>query len=122
MYCPSCGTDLPDNARFCGKCRHQIDTASNNAQVVDAPHQQQAEVANFVGQNTATVEVTPVLKWGVVAGTLIMPLIGLVMGLIYLLSASTAEKKSVGKMWLIVGGVMSVIWMLYTSNTGVVYY
>ncbi|MFQ5801071.1 MAG: zinc-ribbon domain-containing protein, partial [Candidatus Hydrothermarchaeales archaeon] len=27
MYCPKCGEDIPDDARFCTKCGHQIDSS-----------------------------------------------------------------------------------------------
>ncbi len=28
MYCSSCGTEIPDNASFCGKCGARVGTAS----------------------------------------------------------------------------------------------
>ncbi len=42
------------------------------------------------------------MKWGIAAGTVLFPLLGIVMGIIYMRDANL-EKKSVGKLWLGVG-------------------
>lgn len=45
MFCPNCGTNLPDNAQFCPNCGSQ--TAAPQAQVIQAqPTQQPNLVAN----------------------------------------------------------------------------
>lgn len=121
MYCPSCGTDLPDNARFCGKCRHEFYPATQAAE----PHYAQPSPASpppIVHGSETAPEIAPILKWGVIAGSLLLPFIGIVMGLIYIFSNPSAEKKAVGKLWLIVGAVMAVVWMLASMNSGTYYY
>ncbi|MCW8907661.1 MAG: zinc ribbon domain-containing protein [Sedimenticola sp.] len=89
MFCPECGTENPDGARFCGNCRHPL--ASGN----DAPS---SGPVIEVGGNRDTV--SDGLKYGVLAGTLLIPFIGLVMGLIYLAQGASEAKKEVGRLWL----------------------
>lgn len=35
MFCPNCGTKLPDNARFCSSCGQKIETLAGQSQSVD---------------------------------------------------------------------------------------
>lgn len=122
MYCPSCGTDLPANARFCGNCRHEISPASHPAEPQQHTQQMDPAAVHIVGGNTPPAEVAPHLKWGVIVASLVLPVIGIVMGLVYLLGDASAEKKSVGKLWLIVGVIMAVVWMLASMDSGTIYY
>jgi uncharacterized membrane protein YvbJ len=94
MFCPECGTENPDGARFCGNCRHQLSGATGGS------------AAN---QNSPVVEigsepksVSDGLKYGVLAGSLIFPFtfIVMIMGIIYLVQGESEEKKDVGKLWL----------------------
>ncbi len=48
--------------------------------------------------------IKPELKWGVVVGTVLIPLVGIIMGIIFMVDANASpEKKEVGKLWLMVG-------------------
>ncbi|MEW8469731.1 MAG: zinc ribbon domain-containing protein, partial [Candidatus Thiodiazotropha sp.] len=33
MFCPECGTENPDSARFCGNCRHQLSAPTGGSTV-----------------------------------------------------------------------------------------
>ena len=67
--------------------------------------------AGFADTGDSAPPVNPALKWLVAAGTLIIPLIGMVMGIIYLNDANPA-KKSTGKLWLWVGIAAALFWIL----------
>ena len=104
MFCPECGTENPDDARFCGNCRHQLkgnpDTEKNAGS---------EQVVEIVNPKEATSDL---LKYGILAGSLIIPFIGIIMGIIYIVQGETEDKKDVGKLWLIGGIVMMVIYTL----------
>lgn len=123
MFCPACGAKAPDNARFCGNCRHNLqpqapdkpaDAGSTGfVQSEPAPVIQGKPHGVVITQGNASEEVSPLLKWGVVVGSLFMPFIAIVMGIIYLnRKDGSGETKSVGKMWLIVGIVFVFLWAI----------
>jgi hypothetical protein len=60
----------------------------------------------------AVQAVTNGMKWGVVAGTVVIPLIGIVMGVTYMRDPGT-DKRRIGKLWLTVGIVAGIVWILY---------
>jgi zinc-ribbon domain len=91
MYCPKCGFENPDEARFCGKCASPMP----GAPTPPAP----GGIGPPRVPATAAV-VSPGLKLGIGIASVLIPLIGLIMGIIYLADANH-EKKSAGKLWLI---------------------
>jgi uncharacterized membrane protein YvbJ len=112
MFCPKCGDKNPDDARFCGSCGETLPGRTRDPIVrPDDPPAQRP-------QEPLRDEVPPGLKIGVAAGTVIIPLIGIVMGIIYMLSDSPS-KKSAARLWLGVAGVMFLIYCIYTAYLGV---
>jgi uncharacterized membrane protein YvbJ len=98
MFCPQCGTDNPEEARFCGKCAAPMPRA--NAKAQPAPWG-----AGATGSQPA---VSSGLKTGIAITSVLLPIVGLVMGIMYMADANP-EKKSAGKLWLLVAcGVMVV--------------
>lgn len=95
MFCPSCSHKNVDEAKFCAKC---------GATLRGVPHSP---------PGTAPV-VSNGMKWGITAGTVVLPLLGLVMGVIYMRDADL-EKKAVGKLWLSVGIGIMVLYLLAQS-------
>ena len=87
MYCPKCGTDNPDIAKFCGNCSAPL----ASAQMRTSPP--------FPGTGTGEV-VSSGKKWGIGILSVLIPLVGIIMGIMYMADAN-AEKKSAGKLWLI---------------------
>jgi hypothetical protein len=67
-------------------------------------------VADPVSSLAPKVGVDSTLKILVIIGTLFMPLLGIILGLIYMSNASP-EKKAVGRTWLIVGVVTTAVYM-----------
>lgn len=106
MFCPKCAHDNPDEARFCGKCGTSMPVAAGASPpavpTTAAPTQ---------------ARVSEGLKWGVFFGTLIVPLLGLIMGGIYWSNASPS-KKAVGKLWLFTGVAAFIVQLGMMSSGG----
>jgi uncharacterized membrane protein YvbJ len=93
MFCPQCGTDNPNGARFCGSCGASLPHAARPAQPGDPQHE----------------GVSQGLKIGVAVASLIIPLIGIILGIIYMLD-SNPQKNAAGRLWLLVGGGVVVFY------------
>lgn len=46
MFCPNCGTQLPDNARFCSKCGSQVSGTQNRVSQPKTPEQEIDDLFN----------------------------------------------------------------------------
>lgn len=106
MTCLHCGAQAPNDASFCGECGQSLQRAQ--------PAQPEPAVAHAGAVHLAPPKpaVSDGLKFGIVAASLLIPLIGIVMGIVYLSSGGSEEKKSAGKLWLTAGLVMGVLWVL----------
>ena len=97
MRCPKCGEENPSEAKFCGKCATRL-MAAEPPPVSARPS----------GHSSTTNEVSEGLKIGVIIGSLFVPFLGIIMGVIYMKEPSPA-KQGVGKTWLYVGiGVLAI--------------
>lgn len=101
MFCPKCGQTNPSEAKFCGKC---------GAAMALADTQPPADTSGSKPATTAPA-VNPALKNGILVGSVLVPILGIIMGIIYLLDAN-AEKKAVGRLWLMVGGIAALVWII----------
>jgi hypothetical protein len=91
MNCPQCQAQNPPDAKFCGSCGATLSAS--------AP----APGANFPTPPPVSGEpVGQGLKIGIIIGSLFVPILGIVMGLVYL-NDPNPQKKAVGKLWLMVG-------------------
>jgi len=90
MRCAKCGHENPAEAKFCGRCATRLAPAEPSIQVGPSAYP------------PAAGEVSQGLKIGIILGTLLIPLLGIIMGVIYMKEPSPA-KKQVGKLWLYVG-------------------
>ncbi|MGD8911925.1 MAG: zinc ribbon domain-containing protein [Candidatus Thiodiazotropha sp.] len=106
MFCPECGTENPDGARFCGNCRHQLISASGGS--ADNQHSPVVEIGS------EPKAVSDGMKYGILAGSLVIPFIGMIMGLIYLVQGESEEKKDVGKLWLFGSIGIIVFYMIFS--------
>lgn len=86
MKCPKCGFDNPPEAKFCGKCGEPL-AAPTPAPPMPPP---------------AGEAVSQGMKTGIVVGSIFVPLLGIIMGAIYM-NDPNPEKKKVGRLWLYVG-------------------
>ena len=103
MYCPKCGEQNPDEAKFCGKCGATITVAAGFQAAHSAPGPS--------GATGATGAVDPMLKNGMLVASIVIPIVGIVAGIIFLLDKNP-EKKAAGKLWLIVGIIAAVVWAI----------
>jgi hypothetical protein len=84
MLCAKCGFDNPAEAKFCGRCGETM-----RAPVPQPP----PPGGEAVSQG---------LKVGIIIGSVFIPLLGIIMGAIYM-NDPNPEKKKVGRLWLYVG-------------------
>ena len=106
MYCPKCGQQNPDEARFCGKCGATMAAPPPPA----APAHGHAHTGAPAGASPqATGVVSQGMRTGMIIGSIVLPIVGIVVGIIFMLDANP-EKKAAGKLWLIIGIVAFVVW------------
>lgn len=101
MYCNSCGKEIPGDSTFCPECGESAHGA--------------AGPATKVISEQSTGEVSPGMNIGIIAGSIIIPLIGIVMGILYMKDSSPAKQKA-GKIWLGVGIGFGVFWILVSGG------
>ena len=106
MYCPECGAENPDNAKFCGSCSHRLDTLLPGSE----PDKGDDGAIVDVGEDSETV--SNGLKYGVLGASLLIPFIGLVMGILYLAQGDNEDRKATGKIWLIASIVIGFFYLL----------
>lgn len=94
MQCPKCQFENPPEAKFCGRCGETLKT-------VPPPPPPPPPVSG----------VTPELKIGIAIGSAIIPLVGIIMGAIYM-NDPNPEKKKAGKLWLFIGLGAMALWCL----------
>lgn len=93
MLCPKCNQENPSDARFCGSCGATMPVAQPAPAPAPAPASDEPVSSN--------------LNVGIIIGTIILPLLGIIMGLIYLQDPHP-KKKAAGKLWLQIG----IGWMI----------
>ncbi len=104
MFCRDCGKTIPDDSAFCPEC---------GAKLATAPAGEFAAVAA-----APAAPVSSGMNIGIIVASLFIPIVGLIMGFIYLRDSHPAKKKA-GRTWLWVGGGAAVFWILASlSNTG----
>lgn len=83
MQCAKCGFENPPEAKFCGRC----------GETMKSPAPPPPNGGEAVSQG---------LKIGIIIGSVFIPLLGIIMGAIYM-NDPNLEKKKVGRLWLYVG-------------------
>ena len=112
MFCQHCSAENPAEAQFCGECGNSL------AAPEPAPTQEPEpeKVTRVDDRRGAAEEVSGALKWGVVAASLFIPLIGCAMGIYFMVKNESPDKKAVGQLWLWVGLGMSVVYVLMSGG------
>ena len=105
MRCPNRGQENPSEAKFCGKCATRLSSEPPAASFSAAP-------------SSASEEVTSGMKIGVIAGSLLTPLLGIILGVIYMNDANPS-KKAAGKTWLFVGIGVTAAYCICALASGV---
>jgi uncharacterized membrane protein YvbJ len=107
MYCPKCGQQNSDDARFCGKCGA---TMSAPPPPPAAPaHVHAHSGAPAAASPHATGVVSQGMRTGMIICSIVLPIVGIIVGVLFMLDANP-EKKTAGKLWLIIGIVAGIIW------------
>ena len=112
MFSPQCGKENEAGARFCGDCGATI------ADPMPAPSPtpvQSAEPLRTVTPGAAGEVVPPGVKWGVLGVSVLLPVVGLVMGLYYWIKAESPDKVATGKLWFFGALALSVVYSLLSS-------
>ena len=78
MQCEKCGFENPAEAKFCGRCGEKSPALPVSCEAVPQG-----------------------LKVGILIGSIFIPLLGIIMGAIYM-NDPNPEKKKVGRLWLYV--------------------
>ncbi len=112
MFCPNCGTQLPDGARFCTNCGKEFASYVNAAQVEPAPVAPVVPITMIPAQRNNVMclvgfwtSIMSIMTGGTFSGiTLILSIIGLV----------TAKKKNengqgLAKAGIIISSIMTVV-------------
>lgn len=107
MRCPNCGQENPPEAKFCGKCATRLSMEPPATSFSAAP-----------SGGGGSEEVTSGMKIGVIVGSLLMPLLGIILGVIYMNDANPS-KKAAGKTWLFVGIGVTAAYCICALASGV---
>lgn len=97
MFCSKCGKTIPDDSVFCPECGASIG-------------EQQASVTESAGK-----EVSNEMNIAIIVASIFIPLVGLIMGIIYM-NDKDIKKQKTGKVWLWVGIGMVIFWILVVSG------
>jgi len=108
MFCKECGKGIPDDSVFCPECGAQI-AAPPAAATPASPRPAPGGAA--VGQG---------LNIGIIVASLIFPLVGVIMGAVYLCDQNAAKKKA-GKVWLWVGIAAAALWIVNLAGSCAAY-
>jgi hypothetical protein len=100
MQCSKCGFENPPEAKFCGKC----------GEILRGP-------GPLPPPPPPTEEVPQGLKIGILVGSFFIPLLGIIMGAIYMNDPSP-EKKKVGKLWLLAGIGLTALYCICVFASG----
>jgi hypothetical protein len=88
MQCPNCGFESGAVFYFCSGCGGTVPSGV----AVERPHDARC---------------TAQLKWGVLAATLVVPVVGMVMGGVFVVDART-EQRAMGRLWLVTGVIVAL--------------
>lgn len=118
MFCSKCGKEIPDDSAFCPFCGETVTPGGTTAAPSPSVEQFSAPAAAVSASITGTQEtkVSTGMLVGIIILTIFIPLVGLIMGPIYMKDPSQAKKKA-GKIWLWVG-VVSLILNLMVLMAG----
>ncbi len=140
MLCPECGTENADQAEFCVNCNHDLRleeqpvsqenaddapvTSTTNDQPVKAENNQVAAPGRRPRITDIDLQpddagdkpvVSTRFNIAIIVGTLVLPIIGVIVGFTYLRKEHPDAKKA-GKVWLMLGAFMIIVNILLVSS------
>lgn len=106
--CPNCKHQNPDEAKFCGKCGKPL--------LVEQETRTYSKPDSSFATGAPRETVSQGLNIAIILVTLVVPIVGIIMGIIYM-NDSNPAKKSAGKTWLWVGVGAGVFWCIFSLAT-----
>ena len=97
MVCPRCGNANPEVAQFCGKCGTAL---SSRPQPADPPVPKSG--------------VSSKMKVGMIIASIVIPVVGVIMGIVYM-NSPDPDRKAAGRTWLLIGVVAFVIYCILSG-------
>ena len=131
MFCPNCGTNVPEGANACPNCGTLLNTAQAAPEmpVSQAPSDRQPPVYHAEPINKAPYSTTPILVFGILAlafaDSFFLSFLGIVFGAIakskvnaylaqgYPLAGKPKVGSILGKIGLILGIVLTAIFVIW---------
>ncbi len=110
MFCQVCGKENPENAHFCGDCGTKLIGASSKP-----TSDQQAKVVD-IALDDKQEPISDLMKYGVLAATVLIPFIGMIMGIIFIIQSETETRKDVGKLWLYTSIGIIVLYLMFSNE------
>lgn len=104
MFCPKCAEQNPDEAQFCGGCGAPFPVAPYRP----APQPEPSPPLQDRPVLQSHAPVSDGLRIGIIIGTIFVPILGIIMGAVFM-NDPNPNKKKVGKVWLMVGIGMAVV-------------
>ena len=101
MQCPKCNFENPPEAKFCGRCGETMKPS--------APPMPSVPPDGGVSKE---------MKIGIAIGSAIIPLLGIIMGAIYM-NDPNPNKKAAGKLWLFISLGAMALWCLCWGSVAV---
>ena len=90
MFCRQCGTEIPEDSRFCSNCGTAVDAATNTA-IVPTAKTDIAKSETGAAAQAAPASPVPVMVWGIVGLTLSILFYFSIFGIIF---SAIANKKA----------------------------
>lgn len=107
MFCKNCGTQLPDEAKFCGNCGNPTDNQEPRQQIPAQNPCSPGQPAYAEPQAPATTPSSDIPSGGLNFLAFLFPIVGLILFLCKK-NSSPVKAKSIGK-WALIGGITGVV-------------
>lgn len=97
MNCPYCGTTLPSGSNICPNCGSALST------------QETQQVQTTFVQSKSDVDANEKASGGLIALSIIIPIVGIIMGIVFMATG----KKHAGKVYLLAGLISTGVGILF---------
>jgi uncharacterized membrane protein YvbJ len=114
MLCPKCETINSDEDELCTNCGEKLVKASEETSQSEPVVHQRITGIDLKPSASKKTGVSNGLYIGVMIATVILPIIGIIMGFTYMRKDHPSAKKA-GKNWMIVGAVMILFNIILVS-------
>lgn len=114
-YCPNCGAEAKDEAKFCEYCGHKFENVNQNNYINQAPNNNTNVYNSNVYKNDEPYESTAVGVCAIIFAFL-FPIIGLILSIVALTTKKSQTNKTLGLIGILISIVSMIInFYLYYS-------